>query len=80
VSLHSLKEDFLLPKALKSELKIATKFKLHFVLPSPLECKFAYGGSVLGSSQCTLLPLLPLKMTIDLKVVKNGSKIIISLP
>jgi len=39
--------------------------------------KFAYGGSILGSSQFTLLPQLPLKMTHGLKVVKIDSKIII---
>jgi len=33
------------------------------------QAKFAYGGSVLGSSQFTLLLQLPLKMTLDLKVV-----------
>jgi len=32
--------------------------------------KFAYGGSILGSSQFTLLPQLPLKTTLNLKVVK----------
>jgi len=44
------------------------------------QAKFAYGRSVLGSSQFTLLPQIPLKMMLDLKVVKIDSKIIISLP
>jgi len=44
------------------------------------QAKLAYGGSVLGSSQFTLLPQLPLKTTLDLKVVKTDSKVIISLP
>jgi len=42
--------------------------------------KFAYGGSVLGLSQFTLLPQLLIKTMLDLKVVKIDSKIIISLP
>jgi hypothetical protein len=41
------------------------------------QAKFAYGGSIFGSSQFTPLPLLPLKM--DLKKVKIGPKIIILL-
>jgi hypothetical protein len=40
---------------------------------------FAYGGTVLGLSQFTLLPQLPLKTMLDLKVVKIDSKIIILL-
>jgi hypothetical protein len=44
------------------------------------QAKFAYGGLVLGSSQFTLLPQLPLKMTLNIKAVKIDSKIIISLP
>jgi len=36
-----------------------------------------YGGLVLGSSQFTLLPHLPQKTILDLKVVKIDSKIII---
>jgi len=41
--------------------------------------KFAYGGSILGSSQFTLLPQLPPKTMLDLKVVKIDLKIINSL-
>jgi len=43
------------------------------------QAKFAYGGSILGLSQFTLVPQVPLKMVLDLKMVKNDSKIIISL-
>jgi len=37
--------------------------------------KIAYGGSILGFSQFTPLPQLPLKMMLGLKVVKIDSKI-----
>jgi len=41
------------------------------------QAKFAYGCSILGSSQFTLLPQLPLKtMLLSLKVVKIDSKIL----
>jgi len=43
------------------------------------EAKFAYGGEILGSSQFTLLPDLPLKMMLGLKVVKIDSKLSNSL-
>jgi len=42
------------------------------------QVKFAYCSSVLGSTQFMLLPQLPLK-TLNLKVVKIDSKVIISL-
>jgi len=38
------------------------------------QAKFPYGGLVLGSSQISLLPKLPQKMTVSLKVVKIDSK------
>jgi len=41
------------------------------------QAKFAYGGLTLGLSQFTLLPKLPLTTTLDLKVVKIYTKIII---
>jgi hypothetical protein len=44
-----------------------------------VQAKFAYGSSILGSPQFTLLPQLPLKTMLDLKVVKIDSKIIISI-
>ncbi len=45
------------------------------------QANFAYGGSVLGSSQFTLLSQLPLKtMLLYLKVVKIDFKIIFSFP
>jgi len=43
------------------------------------QAKFAYGGSILGSSQFTLLPQLPLKTMLSLKVVKIDWKISNSL-
>jgi len=43
------------------------------------QAKIAYGGLVLGSSQLSLLPKLPQKMTLASKVVKIDSKIIILL-
>jgi len=43
------------------------------------QAKFAYGGSILGSGQFTLLPQLPLKTMLSLKVVKYYSKISNSL-
>jgi hypothetical protein len=42
--------------------------------------KFAYGGSILSSSQFLILPQLPQKMKLTLKVVKIDPKIIVSLP
>jgi len=36
------------------------------------QAKFGYGGSISGSNQFTLLPQPPLKMMLDLKVVKKG--------
>jgi len=39
------------------------------------QAKFACGGSILGSSQFTLLPQLPQKMMLGLKVVKINLKI-----
>jgi hypothetical protein len=41
--------------------------------------QFAYGGSILSSSQFLLLPQLPQNLMLDTKVDKNGSKIIISI-
>jgi len=35
------------------------------------QAKFAYGGSILSSKQFTLLPQLPLKTMLDLKVCQN---------
>ncbi len=41
--------------------------------------KFAYGGLALGQSQFSLLPQMPQKIMLNLKMVKFDSKIIISL-
>jgi len=43
------------------------------------QAKFANGGSILSSSQFTLLSQLPLKTMLSLKVVKIDSKISHSL-
>jgi len=43
------------------------------------QAKFAFGGLILGLSQFTQLPQMPLKMMLGLKVVKIDSKIIILL-
>jgi len=43
------------------------------------QAKFAYGGSILGLSQLSILPQLPPKIMLDSKVVKIDPKIIISL-
>jgi len=43
------------------------------------KAKFLDGGSVMGSSQFSMLPQLPPKIQLDLKVVKINPKIIISL-
>jgi len=42
------------------------------------QAEIAYGGSILGLSQITLMPQLPLETILDLKVIKMGTKIIIS--
>jgi hypothetical protein len=44
------------------------------------KAKFANGGSILSSSQFSILPQLAQKMKLTSKVVKVDSKIIISLP
>jgi hypothetical protein len=44
------------------------------------QAKFAYGGSILSSSQFLLLAELPQKMELASKVVKVDSKLIILLP
>jgi hypothetical protein len=40
------------------------------------QAKFADGGSFLGSSQLSILPKLPLKMTLNLIMVKIDPKLI----
>ncbi len=54
------------------------RFQSHrafYVFVQRLQAKFAYGVSILSSSQFILQPQLTLKMTRDLKVVKIESKI-----
>jgi len=43
------------------------------------QAKFPNGGLVLGLSQFSILPQLPLKMMLNLKVAQINPKIIISL-
>jgi len=43
------------------------------------QAEFPDGGSILGSSQFSILPQLPPKILLDSKVVKINPKIIISL-
>jgi hypothetical protein len=43
------------------------------------QAKLVFGGSILGPSQFAILPQLPQKTAINLKVVKIDPKIIISL-
>jgi len=38
------------------------------------QAKFVYSGSILDSSQFTILPQLPLKMMLNLKVLQIDSK------
>jgi len=52
---------------------------LYRVFPRFRQAKFADGVLILGSSQFTQLPRLPLKMMLNLKKVKIDSKIIILL-
>jgi len=40
------------------------------------QAKFPYGGSILGSSQFSILPQLPPKIVLNSKVVKVDQKII----
>ncbi len=53
--------------------------KIYSVFHQFWQAKFAYGGSILSSSQFLLLHQLPQKMELASKVVKVGSKIIVSL-
>ncbi len=41
------------------------------------QAKFSCGGSILGSSQFTLMPQLPLKTMLNTKVIQIDSNIII---
>jgi len=43
------------------------------------QAKFPDGGSILGTSQFSMLPQLPPKILLDSKVVKIDRKIIVSL-
>jgi hypothetical protein len=56
------------------------KKKFFIVFHKFKQAKFAYGGSILSSSQLLLLPQLPQKMKFASKVVKTDSEIISLLP
>jgi hypothetical protein len=64
------------------EVRVGVKVRvgLYSVFHRFKQAKFAYGGSILSSSQFLLLPQLPQKMELASKVVKVDSKIIVSLP
>jgi hypothetical protein len=65
-----------------SYIRIAYKhnMKCYIVFHRFRKAKFAYSGSVLSSSQFSILPQLPQKMKLASKVVKIDPKIIVSLP
>jgi hypothetical protein len=54
--------------------------QLYSVFQGFSKAEFANGGSILSSSQFSILPQLAQKMKLASKVVKIDSKIIISLP
>jgi hypothetical protein len=54
--------------------------RLYSVFQGFSKAKFAYGGSILSSSQFLILPQLPQKMKLKSKLVKIDPKIIVSLP
>jgi hypothetical protein len=53
--------------------------KMYCVFQGFSKAKFAYGGSILSSSQFLILPQLPQKMKLTSKVVKIDPKIIVLL-
>jgi hypothetical protein len=65
-----------LPKAIVNR----TESQSYSVFHRFKKAKFAYGGSILSSSQFSILPQLPQKMKLASKVVKIDPKIIVSLP
>jgi hypothetical protein len=71
-------KDKQIPK--KHEIFLSSFNKLYSVFQVFRQAKSANGGSILSSSQFLLLPQLPQKIKLALKVVKVDSKIIISLP
>jgi len=57
------------------ETLLEVKVKTYRAFHGFWQARFPDGGSVLGSSQFCILPQLPLKTMLDLKVVKIDSKI-----
>ncbi len=70
---------FMVDPFLKRFLQIIV-FAGYSVFQGFSKAKFANGGSILSSSQFSILPQLAQKMKLASKVVKIDSKIIISLP
>jgi hypothetical protein len=60
--------------------KFSSKSQFYSVFQGFSKAEFANGGSILGSSQYSILPQLAQKMKLASKVVKIDPKIIISLP
>ncbi len=60
--------------------QVSYKNKWYSLFQGFSKAKFAYGGSILSSSQFLILPQLPQKMRLTSKVVKIDPKIIILLP
>ncbi len=61
-------------------LRLLGQYKKLALFQGFSKAKSANGGLILSSSQFLILPKLPQKMKLALKVVKVDSKIIISLP
>ncbi len=59
---------------------LAKKLPIYGVFQGFSKAKFANGGSILSSSQFSILPQQAQKMKLASKVVKIDSKIIILLP
>jgi hypothetical protein len=64
---------------LNTNLKIKSTYS-YSVFQGFSLAKFAYGGSILSSSQFLILPQLPQKMKLKSKVVKIDPKITVLLP
>jgi hypothetical protein len=63
-----------------SSLSFELNGNIEFLIQCVSGIKSANGGSILSSSQFSILPQLPQKIKLASKVVKDDSKIIILLP
>ncbi len=68
-----------LPNAV-TYILILKVLELYSVFHRFMQAKFANGGSILSSSQFSILPQLTQKIKLASKVVKVDPKIIVSLP